>query len=124
MLQRIRGVRQDEASRERHWFQDEYFDLFVWTEPSGAVVSFQLCYDRSRHERVLAWNWTEGLTHRRVDDGEQTPVKNRSPIMATDARGSIDGVAAEFDRRGMELDARMRDFILQKIEEAAIQFSG
>lgn len=124
MLQRIRGVRQDEASRERHWFQDDYFDLFVWTEPSGAVVSFQLCYDRSRHERVLAWNWTEGLTHRRVDDGEQTPVKNRSPIMATDARGSIDGVAAEFDRRGMELDARMRDFILQKIEEAAIQFSG
>ena len=124
MLQRIRGVRQDEASRERHWFQDEYFDLFVWTEPSGAVVSFQLCYDRSRHERVLAWNWTEGFTHRRVDDGEQTPVKNRSPIMATDARGSIDGVAAEFDRRGMELDARMRDFILQKIEEAAIQFSG
>ena len=124
MLQRIRGVRQDEASRERHWFQDEYFDLFVWTEPSGAVVSFQLCYDRSRHERVLAWNWTEGLTHRRVDDGEQTPVKNRSPIMATDARGSIDGVAAEFDRRGMELDARMRDFIRQRIEQAAIQFSG
>ena len=124
MLQRIRGVRQDEASRERHWFQDDYFDLFVWTEPSGAVVSFQLCYDRPHHERVLAWNWTEGLTHRRVDDGEQTPVKNRSPIMATDARCSVDGVAAEFDRRGMELDARMRDFVRQKIEEAAIQFSG
>jgi len=124
MLQRIRGVRQDEASRERHWFQDDFFDLFVWTDSSGAVVSFQLCYDRSRHERVLAWNGMGGLIHRRVDDGEQTPLRNRSPIMATDLRFGADGVAAEFDRRGMDLDARMRDFIRRKIEEAVIQFAG
>ena len=31
MLKKIRGVREDVADRERHWFQDESFDLFAWT---------------------------------------------------------------------------------------------
>jgi hypothetical protein len=54
MLQKIRGARQDNASRERQWFQDDYFDLFFWTDAAGKVLAFQLCYDRLRHERVLA----------------------------------------------------------------------
>ena len=29
MLQKIRRVRQDVADRERHWFQDDFFDLFA-----------------------------------------------------------------------------------------------
>ena len=53
MLQKIRGVRQDNASRERHWFQDDYFYLFVWTDAAGKVLVFQLCYDRLRNEVCL-----------------------------------------------------------------------
>ena len=64
MLQKIRGVRQDDASRERHWFQDDYFDLFVWTDAAGKVLAFQLCYDRLRNERVLAWNAEHGWLRR------------------------------------------------------------
>ena len=39
MLQKIRGVRQDDASRTRDGFQDDFFDLFIWYGPSGAVVA-------------------------------------------------------------------------------------
>lgn len=124
MLQKIRGVRQHDAPLERHWFQDDFFDLFVWTDASGAVVAFQLCYDRLNHERVLAWNATAGFIHRRVDDGEQTPVKNMSPSMVTDGQFGADGVAAEFERRGMEIDLRLRDFIRGKIGEAGARLTG
>jgi len=118
MLQKIRGVRQDDASRERHWFQDDYFDLFVWTDAAGKVLAFQLCYDRLRHERVLAWSVERGFIHRRVDDGEQTPVKNMTPIMVTDDRFAAEDIGAEFDIRGSGMDAAVRDFIRRKIGEA------
>jgi hypothetical protein len=124
MLQQIRSVRQDDPSRQRCWFQDDYLDLFVWTDASGAVVAFQLCYDRSNHERILAWSATAGSIHRRVDDGEQTPVKNMSPIMVADGQFGADAVGAEFQRRGMEIDLRLRDFIRGKIDEAAARLTG
>jgi len=31
MLQRIRGLRQDDESKERNWIQDEFFELFAAT---------------------------------------------------------------------------------------------
>ena len=124
MLQKIRRVRQDDATRERQWFQDDLFDLFVWTDESGAVVAFQLCYDRPNRERVLAWNKTSGFSHRGVDDGENTPLKNMSPIMVSDGNFVAERIAAEFGRRAKELDPRLHDFINTKIGEAGIVISG
>lgn len=118
MLQRIRGVRQDDAERIREWYQDDYFDLFVWTDTAGAVVAFQLCYDRLNHERVLAWSRDGGFLHRRIDDGEQSPIKNMSPILVTDGVFAADEVALEFDRRADALDSSVRTFLLRKITEA------
>ena len=118
MLQKIRGVRQDDASRERHWFQDDYFDLFVWTDAAGRVLAFQLCYDRLRQERVLAWSEEHGFIHHRVDDGEPTPVKNMTPIMITDGWFAVAEIGAEFDVRGSGMDSAVRDFIRGKIGEA------
>jgi hypothetical protein len=118
MLQKIRGVRQDDASRTRDWFQDDFFDLFVWSEASGAVVAFQLCYDRLKHERVLAWNREGGFLHRRVDDGEHTPIKNMSPILVTDGIFASGALAAEFGERATNLDSAVREFIARKIAQA------
>ena len=124
MLHRIRGVRQDEAARERIWFQDEFFDLFVWTDASGTIVAFQLCYDRLNGERVLAWNQLSGFSHRAVDDGENTPLKNMSPIMVTDGHFAAERIRAEFEQRSNELDVRLHDFICGKIHEAGRMISG
>jgi hypothetical protein len=123
MLQKIQGVRQDEPDRERHWFQDDYFDLFAWTDAAGEVVAFQLCYDRLKRERVLAWSEPTGFIHRRIDDGEELPVQKMAPIMVADGQFAADSIAAEFDSRSAAIDTRWRQFIRTKIDEAAAQFS-
>lgn len=121
MLQKIRGVRQDDESKERNWFQDGFFDLFVWTGKAGEVVGFQLCYDRLNNERVLAWSEAGGFVHRRIDDGEHTPVKNMSPIMVADGLFAAGSIAAEFGVRAAGLEARTRKFIRRKIGEAGLE---
>jgi len=118
MLQKIRGVRQDDAGRTRHWFQDDFFDLFVWTDAAGALLAFQLGYGRARGEQVLTWD-AGGLRHRHIDDGEATPLKNMSPLLTGDKPLRAAEVAAEFASRAAPLDERWRAFILERIAEAA-----
>jgi hypothetical protein len=118
MLYEILGVRQDDIELARRWFQDEYFDLFVWSGPDGQVSAFQLCYDRLKNERVLAWRKEGGFSHRRVDDGEARPGHKMSPLMVTDGRFFGYRIAREFERRGAELSPDLRDFLLLRISEA------
>ncbi len=123
MLQKIHGVRQDDADRERHWFQDDFFDLFAWTDKAGEVVAFQLCYDRLKRERVLAWSGPTGFIHRRIDDGEELPAQKMAPMLVADGQFAADDIAMEFDNRSTFIGTRWRQFIRTKIDEAAVQFS-
>ena len=121
MLREVAGVRQDDARLRRRWFQDEFFDLFVWTGTCGEVTAFQLCYDRLRHERVLAWSESGGFIHRRIDDGEHTPVKNMAPIMVADGAFPGARIAAEFENRDASLEQDLRHFVRARIREADSQ---
>jgi hypothetical protein len=123
MLEAIRALRQDDPDRVRYWFQDEYFDLFAWTDTAGEVLSFQLCYDRLQNERVLAWNGTAGFSHRRIDDGESLPGPKMAPLMMADGEFAMHPVVAEFDRRSIGIELRWRQFMLAKLGEAAAHFS-
>ena len=122
MLEAIRALRQDDPERVRYWFQDEYFDLFVWTDTAGEVASFQLCYDRLERERVLAWNATAGFSHKRVDDGESLPGHKMAPLMMADGVFAMHPVFAEFDKRSTGIELRWREFMLAKLGEAAAHF--
>jgi hypothetical protein len=53
MLREISGARQHDPTARRRWFQDDYFDLYVWTDSQGALRPFQLGYERDRHEKVV-----------------------------------------------------------------------
>ena len=121
MLQKIHGIRQDDADRERHWFQDDFFDLFAWTDTAGEMVAFQLCYDRLNRERVLGWSEPAGFVHRRIDDGEALPAQKKAPIMVADGVFAADRIAAEFDRCSTFIDMRWRKFVRMKIEQAAAE---
>ena len=121
MLQKIHGLRLDVADRERHWFQDEFFDLFAWTHAAGKLIAFQLCYDRLNRERVLVWSEAAGFVHRRIDDGEALPVQKMAPIMVADGHFEAHSIAAEFDHRTATSDPRWRRFIRNKIDDAATQ---
>lgn len=69
--------------------------------------------------RVLAWTQDQEFLHRRIDDGERTPLKNMSPILVADGEFDAARVTAEFTRRALQLDGTLREFILARIAEAA-----
>ena len=117
MLREVVNVHQLDPRLRRRWFCDDYFDIFVWErrESGSAIVGFQLCYDKAQHERVLSWRETTGYTHRGIDSGESGPVTNRSPIMVADGVLPYHAVLEKFDAGAESLDARIRDFIREKL---------
>jgi hypothetical protein len=115
MLREITAVRQDDSGLRRRWFQDDYFDLFVWTEPGGEIAAFQLSYDRGGRERMLGWHRDRGYLHRRVDSGEAWPNANLTPLLVEGAgRFPKVRVIAEFDARSQALDQRLRALVRER----------
>lgn len=83
MLREIGAPRLDEQRRLRRWFQDDYFDLYVWLNDAGHPIAFQLCYDRHRVEGAISWSHRSGYAHARVDDARMTPGMPSTPLLLT-----------------------------------------
>lgn len=81
MLREIGGMRTDTHGRQRRWFQDDYFDLYVWQDDAGNPVAFQLCYDRRHAEGAISWSASAGYSHARVDDGRIAPGVASTPLL-------------------------------------------
>lgn len=116
-------VRQHDPQLRRRWFRDDYFDLFTWQAVDGAAgrwSGFQLCYDRPARERALSWHAGKGYAHERVDDGEATPTKNRTPVMVADGAMPLTTVLAEFDARAGSLDPALRAFLRERLLDYAL----
>jgi hypothetical protein len=119
MLKEIDAVRQDDPDLRRRWFQDDYFDLFIWQSTESAIVAFQLCYDIPSRERVLSWREASGFSHNRIDSGEATPRKNMSPILVADGILPVEAVLPKFVRRSRDIDRAVSRFIAGKLREYA-----
>jgi hypothetical protein len=115
VLREITTVRQDAPGLRRRWFQDDYFDLFLWLEPDGELTAFQLGYDRSRDEYLLAWHRDHGYRHCRVDSGEDVPFTNMTPLLTRAGRFPKSRVVSEFDARSARLDAPTRRGVREKL---------
>src|SRR5215510_10347580 len=85
-LREISIVEQRDPALRRRWFENDYFDLFVWQDAAGAVVSFQLYYDVERNERALVWSRSGGTYHDGVDQGEASGGYPQSAILVTDGK--------------------------------------
>jgi hypothetical protein len=118
MLSEITAVRQDQPSFVQRWFQDDYFDLFLWITEKGGVGAFQLGYDRARGERVLAWSDERGLTHHRVDEQGRPLRHPATPLLVADGPCPIRTVLREFTRRSETLDETLRRFLLGRLRYA------
>jgi len=109
---------QDEQNRRKHWFQDEYFDLFVWFDlDNGEMTNFQLCYDRLRKERVISWDYDKGFSHHHIDDGEASPHKNMSPVFIPKGRFAYNEAMPKFLESSRQIDKQISEFIIKKIDE-------
>ena len=115
MLREVKDLEPRPGEPRRRWFTDEYFDLFVWYDPPDRVCGFELCYGKPADEHALSWQEGAGLTHSRVDDGEQTPLANRTPIMVPDGAFPAAEVAERFQGSGRELEPNLFSLVLGKI---------
>ncbi|HXD50298.1 MAG TPA: hypothetical protein VN689_00305, partial [Burkholderiales bacterium] len=102
---------------KRRWYQDEFFDLYTWHAPDGALVSFQLCYDVRGRERALAWHREHGFTHSKIDGGDGGPVTNMTPLLVGTGRFPHRLVRERFLRHATALDDATRNFIIDKMRE-------
>lgn len=93
-------------------------ELIVWSGQNGQATGFQLCYlGPDRQERALTWRPGRGFTHALVDGGDSRPDKNMTPILVKDGAVPWLLVQREFERRSADLEAGLREFVLNAFQE-------
>ena len=113
-LREIRQVRQHAQGPPRRWFSSPELDLFVWFE-DGAVVAFEVCYDKLCDEHSLHWRPASGFTHTRIDDGEATPFRNDTPIAVPDGVFDVTHIALRFEAVAASVEPALYRFILARL---------
>jgi hypothetical protein len=119
MMIEMRHVRQDSPDLRRHWYFDDNFDLIVWYRPDGSLFGFQLCYDKALDdEKALTWLATRGLSHHKVDTGEESPWTNRTPMLTeSEGRSGMAKLLSRFGSASEGLPVELKTLVEQKIRE-------
>lgn len=116
MLCEIARVRQRAGEPRRRWFADEAMDLTVWQAADGAVVAFQLAYDRPIAEHAVSWRRDGGLRHDAVDDGETVGVRHkRAPVLVPDGPVPAARLRTELLRRGRAIDGAVLRAVARRL---------
>lgn len=118
MLREFTHVRQIPDEGFRRLFTDENFDLFVWYEDASErrILGFQLCYDKRGRQKALTWYARGGYLHAAVDDGEGSPLKNRTPVLVDGEGFPKERVAREFREAGKNLEPVLLELVETRIE--------
>jgi hypothetical protein len=116
MLREIPHVRQSAGEERRRWFCSPDMDLIVWSQADGAIGGFQLCYDKTRHERAITWRRDGSYSHGAIDDGEDRPGKYKStPIVVPDGAPDPVSIAALFKTEAAAIDPAVAAFVFEKL---------
>jgi hypothetical protein len=120
-LRELADVRQVPGEPRRRWFSSPDLDLIIWVGERGAVLAFQLCYDKSRGERALTWHSERGYDHAAVDDGERQPSQYKStPILVADGRLDRERVLELFVAASEALPHSIRETVADLIMRSPV----
>jgi hypothetical protein len=117
LMREIGSVRQDSARGYRRWFQDEYFDVFVWQDAGGRPIALQLCYDRDTAEGVISWSETDGFAHARVDGGAKQAKYSMTPILRPASMPPYFRIYNRFLAATPDWDPALRSFVLERLRD-------
>jgi hypothetical protein len=119
VLTEIRNVKQERGGGRRRWFESDGLDLVVWYA-KDALTGFQLCYDFGDGEQAVTWRPGWGFTHSIVDSGEESPLKNKTPILRLlDGAPPWTKIARWFDEQSASLEPALRELVHNKLAEKA-----
>lgn len=119
MLNEISSVRQDARDYFRRWFNDASLDLYIWYDNDYRIIGFQLCYDKDTREYALTYIDNKGFSHDRIDSGEYLVWDMKTPVLKEHVEDPCDHVIERFIDRSCEVDQKIRQYIVQKLEEYA-----
>jgi hypothetical protein len=117
VLHEIKNVKQERGGGSRRWFESDGLHLVVWLDPSNTVTGFQICYDLGKGEYALTWRAEQGFAHHAIDQGDETPLKNASPVLVADGSVPWSEVRQLFDRRSGDLEAPLQQLVRTKLAE-------
>ena len=110
MLAENHRVRQEPGHRRR-WFEHDGLELIVWLDAQAAVEGFQLCRDG----HALTWRRGSGFAHARIDEGDDGPLKNLTPILIPNGAVPWAEVTEEFRSCSDSLEAGLRQLVLGRL---------
>ena len=122
MLREIRGLAQRDPERTKRWFQDDFFDLYVWQDAAGMVHKFQLCYRRETlEERVFEWQRGLGFLHLKPEPHRPgvSYLENDTWALVFDGALPYRTVSARFAEASARIPHELADLILAKLNEFA-----
>ncbi|MBU0934516.1 MAG: hypothetical protein KKI09_12360 [Spirochaetes bacterium] len=116
MLKEFPSLRQHESGYRRLFF-DDYFDLYVWFDKKGGIISgFQLVYDKVDNPHSLTWMVDEGYMHNKIDEGEKQGMGMKmTPILIPDGLFDSVSVAARLELTISSVDEDIRSLVLDRI---------
>lgn len=115
MLIEIKKVRQIENEPKRRWFNNHDMDLIVWHEDEK-IIAFQLCYEKTGQEKALSWKPDSGLTHQKVDGGEDRPgYYKATPILVQRDSYDLEKIRHDFEIYSELMPEDVRRFVFDKL---------
>jgi hypothetical protein len=112
----IKNVRQKAGDPFRRWFSDNYFDLIIWYNDEKEIIGFQLCYDVKENEKAITYSDGK-FSHNKIDQGEDNPSKNRTPILVADGVFDELKVLPKFEESSKNLENGIKEYVSGKIAE-------
>jgi hypothetical protein len=114
----LREIFSTASAERRRWFSSATMDLIVWLDEDCEAVAFQLCYDKSHHEKALVWRVdSPQLTCQRVDDGEQAGIGHKaSPLLLPGEPGAVAPILTQFMAQSAALPASFVTCVVAALE--------
>ena len=116
-LRELPRVQQVPGEPRRRWFHGHEMDLVTWEDADGALLGFQLAYDKHRNEHSIEWRAGRGFTHYQVDDGEAAPLSKETPFLYLDGAFERDRVLADFLAAADTLPTEIAGFVAARLRE-------
>ena len=117
LLRELPRVQQVAGEPRRRWFHADAMDLVLWQAEDGAIVGFQLAYDKHRDEHSLSWHRERGFRHWVVDDGEVPSHAKETPLLYADGAFDRDRVLPAFVAAAADLPPEIAGFVADRLRE-------
>jgi hypothetical protein len=113
------NVRQRENEGYRRWFVNSEFDLIIWYDKKGGeLYGFQLCYEKTKHEKAFTCTKEYTSSHKVRDAGTEIGIPHQSTGILKDDGGNIsEETILRFKNESNNVEIAIRDLIIKRINE-------